>query len=186
MFGARTLVAADASGKQWDSRFAGAVPHDNSYYFKCMIAGVLSCGGTHTAICPLDVVKCNMQVRSISFGLSPWIHLLRLCVCVCVCVKGKSEMKTRDDLLATGFHPSNHHLLTRCLQTNPGKYKGLLPGLKTIVAEEGSMAVWKGWLPTAIGYSAQVRLVWRAFYVAGRFVSWLTTTCAGLLQVRLL
>jgi solute carrier family 25 phosphate transporter 3 len=65
-----------------------------------MIAGVLSCGGTHTAICPLDVVKCNMQ-------------------------------------------------------TNPGKYKGLLGGMKTIMAEEGAMAVWKGWLPTALGYSAQ-------------------------------
>jgi len=65
-----------------------------------MIAGVLSCGVTHTLICPLDVVKCNMQ-------------------------------------------------------TNPAKFKGLLPGLKTIVKEEGSMAVWKGWLPTAIGYSMQ-------------------------------
>jgi len=65
-----------------------------------MIAGVLSCGATHTLICPLDVVKCNMQV-------------------------------------------------------NPGKFKGLLPGLKTLVAEEGAAAVWKGWLPTAIGYSMQ-------------------------------
>jgi len=70
------------------------------YYFKCMIAGVLSCGVTHTVICPLDVVKCNMQ-------------------------------------------------------TNPAKYKGLVSGLKTLVAEEGSMAVWKGWVPTAIGYSMQ-------------------------------
>lgn len=34
------------------------------YYFKCMIAGVLSCGLTHTAVCPLDVIKCNMQVRT--------------------------------------------------------------------------------------------------------------------------
>jgi len=50
--------------KPWDSRFQNpAVPHTNSYYFKCMIAGVLSCGVTHTLICPLDVVKCNMQVR---------------------------------------------------------------------------------------------------------------------------
>lgn len=65
-----------------------------------MIAGVLSCGLTHTLICPLDVVKCNMQ-------------------------------------------------------TNPGKYKGLLPGLRTLIGEEGAMAVWKGWLPTAIGYSMQ-------------------------------
>jgi solute carrier family 25 phosphate transporter 3 len=65
-----------------------------------MIAGVLSCGITHTIICPLDVVKCNMQ-------------------------------------------------------TNPQKFKGLVPGLTMLVKEEGAMAVWKGWLPTAIGYSAQ-------------------------------
>lgn len=66
-----------------------------------MIAGVLSCGLTHTGICPLDVVKCNMQV-------------------------------------------------------NPAKYKGLANGMKTIIAEEGSMAIWKGWFPTLLGYSAQV------------------------------
>jgi len=93
-----TLAAAAPEG--WDSRYAGAVPHTNFYYFKCMIAGVLSCGATHTIICPLDVVKCNMQ-------------------------------------------------------TNPAKFKGLIPGLKTIVSEEGAMAVWKGWFPTAVGYSAQ-------------------------------
>jgi len=86
--------------KKWDSRFSHPVPHDSFYYFKCMIAGVLSCGITHTAVCPLDVVKCNMQ-------------------------------------------------------TNPAKFKGLLPGLKVLVAEEGSMAIWKGWVPTAIGYSMQ-------------------------------
>jgi solute carrier family 25 phosphate transporter 3 len=31
----------------------------------------------------------------------------------------------------------------------------LVKGLKLIVAEEGSRAIWKGWLPTFIGYSAQ-------------------------------
>jgi len=96
----RSSVAAAATEGKWDSRYAGAVPHDNDYYFKCMLGGVLSCGLTHTVICPLDVVKCNMQ-------------------------------------------------------TNPGKYKGLVSGMKTVMAEEGSMAIWKGWLPTAIGYSAQ-------------------------------
>jgi solute carrier family 25 phosphate transporter 3 len=46
--------------------------------------------------------------------------------------------------------------VTKCnMQVNPGKYKGLVSGLKTIAAEEGSIAVWKGWLPTLIGYSLQ-------------------------------
>lgn len=38
------------------------IPHDLSYYFKCMIGGVLSCGITHTVICPLDIIKCRKQV----------------------------------------------------------------------------------------------------------------------------
>jgi solute carrier family 25 phosphate transporter 3 len=37
--------------------------HDISYYQKCMIGGILSCGLTHTAICPLDIVKCRKQVN---------------------------------------------------------------------------------------------------------------------------
>lgn len=37
--------------------------HTNDYYFKCMIGGVFSCGLTHTAIVPLDLVKCRMQTN---------------------------------------------------------------------------------------------------------------------------
>ncbi|KAI8826069.1 mitochondrial carrier protein [Fimicolochytrium jonesii] len=86
--------------KPWDARYAGAVPHDASYYSKCLLGGVLACGLTHTAITPMDVTKCNMQV-------------------------------------------------------NPAKYRGLISGLRTIIAEEGAAAIWKGWAPTLIGYSAQ-------------------------------
>lgn len=88
------------SAAKWDSRYSHVVPHDASYYGKCMVAGVLSCGLTHTLITPLDVVKCNMQVT-------------------------------------------------------PGKYNGLVQGLKLVAAEEGPSALLKGWAPTAIGYSAQ-------------------------------
>jgi solute carrier family 25 phosphate transporter 3 len=46
--------------------------------------------------------------------------------------------------------------VTKCnMQVNPGKYKGLVSGLKTIAAEEGGAAVWKGWFPTLVGYSLQ-------------------------------
>jgi len=86
--------------KQWDARTAGAVPHDAMYYMKCMLGGILACGGTHTGITPLDVTKCNMQVNS-------------------------------------------------------QKYTGLVPGLKTLLREEGAIGIWKGWAPTAIGYSLQ-------------------------------
>ncbi|EQC28503.1 hypothetical protein SDRG_13831 [Saprolegnia diclina VS20] len=96
--GRRAPLATSAA--KWDARYSHAVPHDASYYGKCMIGGILSCGLTHTLITPLDVVKCNMQVF-------------------------------------------------------PGKYNGLVQGIKLVAAEEGASALFKGWAPTAIGYSAQ-------------------------------
>ncbi|CAD8206766.1 unnamed protein product [Paramecium pentaurelia] len=53
----------------------GGDKHDLSYYVKCMIGGTLACGLTHTAIVPLDVVKCRRQVfptlyKSLGDGLS--------------------------------------------------------------------------------------------------------------------
>jgi len=98
------------SPKKWDSRYAGHVPHDSSYYAKCLVGGILACGLTHAAITPLDVTKCNMQV-------------------------------------------------------NPGKFKGLISGLKTIMAEEGAAAVWKGWFPTLAGYSIQGALKYGLYEV---------------------
>jgi len=92
-------MAVSPTGK-WDARYLGPVPHDASYYAKCMFGGALACGFTHAGITPLDVTKCNMQVF-------------------------------------------------------PGKYKGLVSGLSTIVREEGSRAIWKGFGPTFVGYSLQ-------------------------------
>lgn len=94
------ILASSVSDEKWDARLSHAVPHDNSYYGKCMIGGALACGLTHAAVTPLDVTKCNMQV-------------------------------------------------------DPAKYRGLVSGMRTIIGEEGSAAIWKGWFPTLIGYSMQ-------------------------------
>ena len=48
-------------------RFMGPVPHDITYYSKCMLGGALACGLTHAGITPLDVVKCNMQASATLF-----------------------------------------------------------------------------------------------------------------------
>ncbi|KAG9339978.1 hypothetical protein JZ751_022293 [Albula glossodonta] len=32
------------------------------YFILCGFGGILSCGTTHTAVVPLDLVKCRMQV----------------------------------------------------------------------------------------------------------------------------
>jgi solute carrier family 25 phosphate transporter 3 len=57
------------SEEKWDSRVSYPISrekhphvHNTLYYLKCMIGGVLSCGLTHTAVVPLDIVKCKMQV----------------------------------------------------------------------------------------------------------------------------
>ncbi|CAH8319606.1 unnamed protein product [Eruca vesicaria subsp. sativa] len=34
-----------------------------AFYAACTFGGVLSCGLTHMAVTPLDLVKCNMQVN---------------------------------------------------------------------------------------------------------------------------
>jgi hypothetical protein len=47
-----------------------------AYYAACTAGGVLSCGLTHTAVTPLDLVKCNMQV---CFKLSHHIMLYGIC-----------------------------------------------------------------------------------------------------------
>jgi len=38
------------------------------YYGLCGLAGILSCGITHTAVVPLDLVKCRMQVDPEKYG----------------------------------------------------------------------------------------------------------------------
>lgn len=34
----------------------------------CAVGGAIACGGTHTAVTPLDVVKCNIQVDPKKYG----------------------------------------------------------------------------------------------------------------------
>jgi len=60
---------------EWDSRFSAPItrkphphPHNNEYYLKCMLGGILSCGLTHTFVVPLDVVKCKVQVFPNKYG----------------------------------------------------------------------------------------------------------------------
>ena len=56
-------ILATAAAEKWDARYIHNPPHTTSFYLKCCIGGVLSCGLTHLAVTPLDVAKCNMQVR---------------------------------------------------------------------------------------------------------------------------
>lgn len=41
---------------------------DSTYYAYCGLGGILSCGITHTALTPLDLVKCRIQVNPAKYG----------------------------------------------------------------------------------------------------------------------
>merc|ERR1711931_54417 len=51
----RRIAAASAEGPSCEFG-------SSKYYAICGFGGVLSCGVTHTAIVPLDLVKCRIQV----------------------------------------------------------------------------------------------------------------------------
>nr|CAD1825114.1 unnamed protein product [Ananas comosus var. bracteatus] len=38
-----------------------------AYYAACAVGGMASCGLTHTAVTPLDLVKCNMQIDPVKY-----------------------------------------------------------------------------------------------------------------------
>jgi solute carrier family 25 phosphate transporter 3 len=53
-----TRVMAAAASEEYSCEFGS-----NKYYALCAFGGVLSCGITHTAVTPLDLVKCRLQVN---------------------------------------------------------------------------------------------------------------------------
>jgi len=58
----RTIAAASAE-PQYSCEFGSA-----KYYGLCAFGGLLSCGLTHTAVVPLDLVKCRIQVDAAKYG----------------------------------------------------------------------------------------------------------------------
>ena len=69
------LDAAAMRSKTTEERIVVPAPKEGkirmyspAFYAACTVGGILSCGLTHTAVTPLDLVKCNMQV-SLSLSL---------------------------------------------------------------------------------------------------------------------
>lgn len=59
---------------QWSLFHLGALESysceygSSKYYALCGLGGILSCGITHTAVVPLDLVKCRIQVDPGKYG----------------------------------------------------------------------------------------------------------------------
>ena len=64
-----TPLIARAAAAPRSSRFVAASAsepielYSPKFYGVCAVGGALCCGLTHTAVTPLDVVKCNMQTN---------------------------------------------------------------------------------------------------------------------------
>ncbi|RZR85494.1 hypothetical protein BHM03_00012489, partial [Ensete ventricosum] len=102
------------------------------FYAACTAGGIASCGLTHMAVTPLDLVKCNMQVRFISF-----VQTLDL-----------------DVRWATpGFSWNCCSYFPRSI--DPAKYKSISSGFGLLLKEQGVRGFFRGWVPTLLGYSAQ-------------------------------
>jgi len=41
--------------------------YSTEFYSTCAIGGILSCGLTHAAVTPMDIVKCNMQIDPLKY-----------------------------------------------------------------------------------------------------------------------
>ncbi|MCJ8735855.1 hypothetical protein PDJAM_G00252360 [Pangasius djambal] len=138
----QTRRLAAASVAEGDSCEFGS----QKYFILCGFGGILSCGTTHTAVVPLDLVKCRMQVRlysgdSCEFGSAKYYAL---------CGFG--------GILSCGItHTAVVPLdLVKCrLQVDPAKYKSIFNGFSVTIREDGMRGLAKGWAPTFIGYSMQ-------------------------------
>jgi len=61
-------MAPAASAPQKNGPFgAPVVLYSKEYFGLCGIGGILSCGLTHAAMTPIDLVKCNAQVDKVNF-----------------------------------------------------------------------------------------------------------------------
>ncbi|KAK4367332.1 hypothetical protein RND71_011124 [Anisodus tanguticus] len=100
------------------------------FYAACTFGGILSCGLTHMAVTPLDLVKCNMQSFTVlAFLLNGIVsHLL-----------AGAASKLWED----------------CLYIDPAKYKSISSGFGVLLKEQGARGFFRGWVPTLLGYSAQ-------------------------------
>ncbi|MBN3315796.1 MPCP protein, partial [Atractosteus spatula] len=175
----RRLAAAAVS--EGDSCEFGS----SKYFVLCGFGGILSCGTTHTAVVPLDLVKCRLQVSSLShckkigfLRCTKSLQLLSIAVSCYHCSRFSGGIALRPgDEVSCEFGSMKYYALcgfggilscgithtavvpldlVKCrLQVNPDKYKSIFNGFSVTVREDGMRGLAKGWAPTFIGYSMQ-------------------------------
>ncbi|KAF7130163.1 hypothetical protein RHSIM_Rhsim10G0001900 [Rhododendron simsii] len=105
------------------------------YYVACTVSGILSCGLTHTAVTPLDLVKCNMQFPQLANR---------------TVVHGTGRLSVWSFSVVAGLAP-----VIGGPGIDPSKYKSISSGFRVLLKEQGVRGLFRGWAPTLVGYSAQ-------------------------------
>lgn len=133
--------------------------YSGQYYAACTVGGILSCGLTHTAVTPLDVVKCKHS----SCQVGPFLKakhqstFMRLSLII-------SSLHNLFRCIAPTLYCQFNTLRLTCegikihagnMQTDPGKYKSIPTGFAVTVREGGLAGLVRGWAPTLLGYSVQ-------------------------------
>ncbi|PKX99011.1 putative mitochondrial phosphate transporter Pic2 [Aspergillus novofumigatus IBT 16806] len=62
------------TSKERQLPFGKIEPNSSKYFLSCTLGGIVACGPTHTAVTPLDLVKCRRQVDPSIYtsNLSAW------------------------------------------------------------------------------------------------------------------
>jgi solute carrier family 25 (mitochondrial phosphate transporter), member 3 len=68
--GRRDGAPAIMAGAPSEPPFGKIEVFSPAYYSACAFSGAAACGVTHAAVTPLDVIKCNIQVRAAWRGMS--------------------------------------------------------------------------------------------------------------------
>ncbi|KAL2928180.1 Mitochondrial phosphate carrier protein 3 mitochondrial [Bienertia sinuspersici] len=139
------------------------------FYAACTVGGILSCGLTHMAVTPLDLVKCNMQIdpakyKSISSGFGVlfkeqgargffrgWVPTLLKYYSDLAGPENAAKYKTfiylagsaSAEVIADVALCPMEAVKVR-VQTQPGFAKGLSDGLPKFIKSDGASGLFRG------------------------------------------
>ncbi|KAG8137999.1 putative Phosphate carrier protein [Naja naja] len=127
----RSLAAASAE-EEYSCEYGSL-----KFYAICGFGGILSCGLTHTALVPLDLVKCRIQqlntLRNLFYYVIQTHSAENVILLILKSEKPESKRKVKWNK----------------------SVEGGMSGFSVTLKEDGVRGLGKGWAPTFIGYSMQ-------------------------------
>ncbi|KZV38779.1 mitochondrial phosphate carrier protein 3, mitochondrial [Dorcoceras hygrometricum] len=109
-----------------------------AFYAACIAGGILSCGLTHTAVTPLDLVKCNMQKYYSDIAGPEYAAKYK----TLIYLAGSASAEVIADVALCPFEAVKVRV-----QTQPGFARGLSDGFPKFIKDEGALGLYKGIVP---------------------------------------